>query len=802
MNLDSITTKGWILALFIRDDGERFLLGDGWYDFKDSLQHFQPNTFANDIVELQGTDGQLLAGQVRRSASQAFDGYVGDALTSKADIEQRRRDFLMFFRKKHFYKVIYIFCDGSAIQRDRGYIVDAPSVPEMWQKFPSYHVALAFEQVNYYEYAEDEDGKEIFAHMADINVSTIMAGGLVWDEDGAVSEDIGWTSPIELSGTTITINDVIEDAPMTVVKLEGNATQQTYSGANIFNRTTGTEDVGLIWANGNTTSNTNAVASDYIAVSANEKINMNYKAQICFYNSSKTYLGALQSDGTYAKSQGAIKDNFTVTNDNSIAYVRLAFRPVNNNNENMKTKNDIMVNKGDSLLPYQPYVGETPAPNPAYPQAIQTVTGKQTVSITDGNSTQTFDIDLNGSNIFTGNIAQFDDTGGTGTTYTYFKLPDQKNYILKLTAKNNISAQNPAKYLGFTANGGNASGGYEWAWYGTTLTAQAGDVFLVQNGTYDCVSLYPKNDETLQWFMTNFDVELYPTIGLLKTGTYEDYIWNDNGTWKIHHAIKKAIATVLWSTRASNFDSTNTARYQFTNFMASDPPAVTTEGLCEYFALNPSIYSTDVEGFGFSASHLWFRGNKSTIGSDSSAVYSWFSAHPQTIYYPLETPTEETITDATLISQLETISQLYEGDNTITITPASGATGTLTIEYMSEQSFTQGYVWESGGTGGLTTVDVSSVDAVQPIWTVEGPATNPTLTNITSSQTLTWNSTVPSGQTLIVDIANQTATMEGANVYAFLSGDWVELRPGANRISYSVTGTDQPSTLSWNNIVG
>ena len=71
MNLDQITTKCWILALFERDDGERFLLGDGWFDFKDSQQHFQPNTIASDIVELQGADGQLLAGQVRERNRQS-----------------------------------------------------------------------------------------------------------------------------------------------------------------------------------------------------------------------------------------------------------------------------------------------------------------------------------------------------------------------------------------------------------------------------------------------------------------------------------------------------------------------------------------------------------------------------------------------------------------------------------------------------------------------------------------------------------------------------------------------------------
>lgn len=194
MNLSDITTKPWILALFKRDDGERFLLGDGYYDFKDSLQHFQPNSIANDIVELQGADGQLLAGQVRRSASQAFDGYIGDGTTSKQIVEQRRRDFLMFFRKKHFYTVIYIFCDGSAIQRDRGYLVDAPSVPEIRQKSPEYHVALNFEDVNYYEYAEDAEGEEIFSNTQSVEMATLKTGGLVWDEYGAVSEALQWAN--------------------------------------------------------------------------------------------------------------------------------------------------------------------------------------------------------------------------------------------------------------------------------------------------------------------------------------------------------------------------------------------------------------------------------------------------------------------------------------------------------------------------------------------------------------------------------------------------------------------------------
>ena len=192
MNLDQIATKCFILALFIRDDGERLLLGDGYYDFNQKLQHFQANTIANDVVEIQGDSGQLLAGQVMRSGAQKFEGYIGDATTNRQTIEQKRSDFMAFFRIKHFYKVIYIFPDGTAIQRQRGYLTDAPTIPEIFQKFPEYSVALNFEDANYYEYAEDAEGNEIYANIAEITLNAAKRGGLIWDEFGAVSDSAGY----------------------------------------------------------------------------------------------------------------------------------------------------------------------------------------------------------------------------------------------------------------------------------------------------------------------------------------------------------------------------------------------------------------------------------------------------------------------------------------------------------------------------------------------------------------------------------------------------------------------------------
>lgn len=230
MNLDSIETKCFILSLFIRDDGQRFLLGSGAYEFKKDQLHFAANTFQNDIVEVQGDDGTLLAGQVRRASTQVFDGYIGDSTVSKSDIETYRRAFFTFFRKNHFYTVVYIFNDGTAIQRRKGFIVDAPEVKELWQLFPAYHVALNFEDVNYYTYNENAEGQEVYGKTATINLSTeVSSGGVIWDEDGATWDSYGliWEPAGNIGPTIVQVDSV--DNVFPIWEVQGPATNPQLS---------------------------------------------------------------------------------------------------------------------------------------------------------------------------------------------------------------------------------------------------------------------------------------------------------------------------------------------------------------------------------------------------------------------------------------------------------------------------------------------------------------------------------------------------------------------------------------------
>lgn len=223
MILNDIEAKCWIMAMFIRDDGERFLLGTAPYDFKDSQQHFTADSMINDVVEIQGNDGALLAGQVRRSSTQNFDGFIGEFGNSKTTIEAYRRQFLSFFAKNHFYTVVYIFSDHTASKRQRGYIVDSPEVRELRQMTPEYHIAFNFEDVNYYAYAENNDGDEIYSGAVEVQETGEADGGLIWEplgnKTGIVWDSVGatWESGNGGGATTINLDSTADTYPVITI---------------------------------------------------------------------------------------------------------------------------------------------------------------------------------------------------------------------------------------------------------------------------------------------------------------------------------------------------------------------------------------------------------------------------------------------------------------------------------------------------------------------------------------------------------------------------------------------------------
>ena len=682
MNLNEITNQGFILALFIRDDSQRFLLGSGAYEFKEDQLHFSANSMTNDIVEVQGNDGCMLAGQVRRPTTQVFDGYIGDASVNRAEVENYRRDFFAFFQKNHFYTVIYIFPNGSAIQRRRGFIVDCGEVKELYQLFPEYHIGMNFEDVNYYKYNEDSDGHEIYGKSAIVGLSTDMTGGLVW-EDMVVDTQTK-------TGVNITFNGSFADE-FVGLKMYGDTTQQTYTGKNKFQAPSSPLSVWqLSYAKDSDnsftlTTDAGASGASYVEIDLSS-LPKSAEITISFVSNRGTVPIRQKVNGTWGNVIVSDGSGYTFTTGSSSTSI--AFYTIYGDySEQSVSITNVQIETGSQATTYEPYVGGTYSPNPDYPQEVNVVSGTQTITVSDGGSqSETYTLDLG-------------------------------------------------------------------------------------------------------------------SIELCKIGTYQDYIYKSGDDWYIHKE------TGFLTLDTSKIQSAYGLKYRYAK---SDIPNCyipinSSNFLCKYFTVvnNSSGAIGTVYAGG---SMINFRYDED--GSDLNGFKTWAGSVGLSLYYVLANPTDTQITDSTLIGQLDAVVSggSYNGNTIISVSgdlasplevqAKCGSGGG--VEWDSD-----GAVWEDGGGGGATTVSVDSIENVYPVWKVVGPTNNPTLENITTGTTISYAGNVANGQTLVVDMLNETAKLNGTSVIGDISGKWLEFAPGNNRINYTATNSTAPdSTIEWQEIVG
>jgi phage-related protein len=95
---------------------------------------------------------------------------------------------------------------------------------------------------------------------------------------------------------------------------------------------------------------------------------------------------------------------------------------------------------------------------------------------------------------------------------------------------------------------------------------------------------------------------------------------------------------------------------------------------------------------------------------------------------------------------------------------------------------------------GAVTVDNDGDDDAFPVWTITGPATSVSLTNVTTGQVLVLTRTVTIGDTIVIDTRErqQTALLNGVtNLWGDLSDAstmWA-LEPGLNDLTLTVAGS-------------
>ena len=129
-------------------------------------------------------------------------------------------------------------------------------------------------------------------------------------------------------------------------------------GSNLFDVSTKTDGVFLVWSRGDTYADAKSIVSDYIEVKEGIKFTSNYFAQWCCYDKNKNYLGNITQNTLVTTSGSDRKDN-TIPSGYGVYYLRLGYRSALNNDEDMTEKTDIILNIGDTATTFEPYNGST-----------------------------------------------------------------------------------------------------------------------------------------------------------------------------------------------------------------------------------------------------------------------------------------------------------------------------------------------------------------------------------------------------------------------------------------------------------
>ena len=183
-------------------------------------------------------------------------------------------------------------------------------------------------------------------------------------------------------------------------------------------------------------------------------------------------------------------------------------------------------------------------------------------------------------------------------------------------------------------------------------------------------------------------------IELCKVGTYQDRIYKDEGKWYVEKNVGKVVLD--GSETGTAMYATNKFRIPVADIILQTSDAPVT--MSDYFV--GSSYTAVAAGSADNIMSGYYGAHQIRIHSTKWASLddftTWLSAHPTTVYYALATPTTTEITDETLLSQLNFLASLYEGENNISLM-GTGAQGEFTGDYVVYDKYNrhQVYIWSS-----------------------------------------------------------------------------------------------------------
>lgn len=174
---------------FIREDGETLSFdGNEIYLAKDNtlLVRPDPNTTAVEYTEADG-------GEMVRQHNSIYEQPVNGLIVPKStDYWQLTATLSRFFQVNHTFKIIYVKKDGSMFSIPDAWIsAGLQIVPVPYEEYSSWSITLAVGNSNWYEYAEDSQGREIYSNTVTLPLIGNTTGGENWDAVGTVWNNVG-----------------------------------------------------------------------------------------------------------------------------------------------------------------------------------------------------------------------------------------------------------------------------------------------------------------------------------------------------------------------------------------------------------------------------------------------------------------------------------------------------------------------------------------------------------------------------------------------------------------------------------
>lgn len=148
----------------------------------------------------------------------------------------------------------------------------------------------------------------------------------------------------------------------------------------------------------------------------------------------------------------------------------------------------------------------------------------------------------------------------------------------------------------------------------------------------------------------SYTIEL-GSIELCKIGTYQDYIWKDGDTWKVHKAVKKVLLDGSEAISESTVGTDFSAYY-----IAMSDVKPNGDAMSDYFLQITSNEAVNAQKAGLTP-HASLQRLYIDIPNALKPLSTWLSTHNTTVYYALDTPTDTAITNSTLIAQLNALAQ-------------------------------------------------------------------------------------------------------------------------------------------------